>query len=377
MPWKARDVMSLRREFAELAGQEGANVSALCRRYGISRAIAYKWLSRYGTEGAEGLADRSRRPHHSPRQTTAAVAQRILALRAQHPAWGARKLHRRLADQGWTDLPSVGAVHAVLVRAGCIRPEQSAQHRAWERFEHPHPNDLWQMDFKGHFALDCGARCQPLTVLDDHSRFNLLLQACPNQQASTVETALISAFRRYGLPRRMTMDNGAPWGDDAQTPYTRFTVWLLRLGIQVSHSRPYHPQTQGKDERFHRTLKAELLAQGQWQDWPTTQRRFDAWRDTYNLLRPHQALRMNTPASCYQISSRPYPESLPPLQYGPDDHPRKVDKDGYLSFRGRTFRLGKAFIGQTLGLRPTTTDGLYDAFLGTIKINSLDLRLPR
>jgi transposase InsO family protein len=367
--------MSLKREFVELAAQEGVSLSALCRRYGISRTAGYKWLARYAAEGAEGLAERSRRPRHSPRQTTTEMAQRILALRKAHPAWGARKLHRRLADQGQTDLPSVGAVHAVLVRAGCITPEQSAQHQAWQRFEHPHPNDLWQMDFKGHFPLECGTRCQPLTVLDDHSRFSLLLQACLDQRTSTVEAALTGAFRRYGLPRRMTMDNGSPWGSDDQAPYTRLTVWLTRLGIQVSHSRPYHPQTQGKDERFHRTLKAELLAQGHWQDWPSTQRRFDVWRDTYNLLRPHQALGMNTPASRYQISSRPYPEFLPPLEYGPDDHPRKVDSAGRLCFRGRTFRLGKALVGQTVGLRATATDGRYDAFLGTIKIASLDLRL--
>jgi len=376
MPWKARDVMSLRREFVELAMQEGANMSALCRRYGISRTAAYKWLARYQGEGAQGLADRSRCPHHSPRQTAEGVAQRILALRAEHPAWGARKLRRRLADQGHTDLPSTGAVHAVLVRAGCITPEQSARHQPWQRFEHSHPNDLWQMDFKGHFPLDCGSRCLPLTVLDDHSRFNLLLHACPDQRAPTVESALTGAFRRYGLPQRMTMDNGAPWGDDAQTRHTRFTVWLMRLGIQVSHSRPYHPQTQGKDERFHRTLKAELLAQGHWTDWLSTQRRFDAWRDVYNLVRPHQALGMNTPANRYQISPRPYPESLPPLEYGPDDHPRKVDTAGRLCFRGRILKAGKPFIGQWLGLRPTATDGLYDAFLGTVKVTSFDLRLP-
>ena len=153
------------------------------------------------------------------------------------------------------------------------------------------------MDFKGHFAVGA-ARCHPLTVLDDHSRFNLCLQACVDEQGHTVQTHLTTSFRRYGLPQRVAVDNGSPWGDTLDSPYTPLVAWLIRLGIRVSHSRPYHPQTLGKDERFHRSLKAEVLRES-FPDLDTVQTRFDRWRTVYNFERPHEALSMQTPATRY------------------------------------------------------------------------------
>ena len=141
------------------------------------------------------------------------------------------------------------------------------------------------MDFKGHFPTGAG-RCHPLTVLDDHSRFSILLQACANERTETVRECLTAAFRLYGLPVRMLMDNGSHWGNDANHPRTPLTVWLMRLGIQVSHGRPYHPQTQGKEERFHRTLNVELLQGRRFADWATCQAAFDRWRGVYNTERP-------------------------------------------------------------------------------------------
>src|SRR5262249_28011286 len=160
------------------------------------------------------------------------------------------------------------------------------RHRPYQRFEHDAPNCLWQMDFKGHFATQT-ARCHPLTVLDDHSRFAVGLQACPDQRTETVKDRLTHIFRRYGLPQRMTRDNGSPWGSDADHRFTPLTVWLMRLDIRVSHSRPYHPQTQGKDERFHKTLGLELLRDRFFRDLAQAQRCFDDWRYVYNLQRPH------------------------------------------------------------------------------------------
>src|SRR6185312_194066 len=128
------------------------------------------------------------------------------------------------------------------------------------RFEYPAPNLVWQMDFKGHFAVRHGRRCHPLTVIDDHSRYALCLAACANQQSETVERWLTSTFHRYGLPDALLVDNGAPWGDGPAQSWTKLGIWLLKLGINIIHSRPYHPQTRGKNERFHRTLKAEVLS---------------------------------------------------------------------------------------------------------------------
>ena len=247
--------MSLRAEFVMLAGQEGANVRALCRGYGISAQTGYKWLARAALDPEERFADRSRRPRSSPRRTPAEVEAKVVALRCAHPRWGGRKLARRLRDLGAPRVPAPSTITAILRRHGRLDESELLTPHAMIRFERDRPNELWQMDFKGHFAHDAG-RCHPLTLLDDHSRFSLCLEACANQRGATVEASLVPTFERYGLPRRMVFDNGSPWGNGPGDPYTPLGVWLLRLGIAISHSRPYHPQTLGKDERFHRSLKA-------------------------------------------------------------------------------------------------------------------------
>ena len=176
---------------------------------------------------------------------------------------------------------------------------------------------------------------------------------------------LTAIFRRYGLPERMLMDNGSPWGFDQDHPYTTLTVWLLRLGISVSHGRPYHPQTQGKDERFHRTIAAEVLQGRNFTDLANCQTAFDHWRDIYNLERPHEALGLVTPASKYSVSHRPFPDTPPILEYAPGDLVRRVGDKGRISVFGRIFKVGKAFRGMTVALRPTTTDGIWDVFFST------------
>src|SRR5947208_10647884 len=174
----------------------------------------------------------------------------------------------------------------------------------------------------------------------------------------------------------MLMDNGSPWGSDREHQYTSLTVWLLRLGVAVSHSRPYHPQTQVKDERFHRSLKVEVLAQRVFADFGRMQIRFDEWRYCYNHIRPHEALAMAVPASRYQPSPRSFPEQLPPLEYGATDQVRKVQIDGTISFRNREFHIGRAFRGYPVALRPTTQDGVYEVYFATHRIAQIDLGQP-
>ena len=241
------------------------------------------------------------------------------------------------------------------------------------RFERDRPNELWQMDFKGHFAHDAG-RCHPLTLLDDHSRFSLCLEACANQRGATVEASLVPTFERYGLPRRMVFDNGSPWGNGPGDPYTPLGVWLLRLGIAISHSRPYHPQTLGKDERFHRSLKAEVLQGRRFRDLAHCRQAFAAWRHVYNLERPHEALDMAVPASRYRPSPRAYPPTLPAIEYAAGDRVRKVQHGRRVDFMGKTWRLPKAFRGYPLALRPTPRDGIWKVFFMTHEIAQLDLR---
>ena len=374
MPWKEMCSMSLRTEFVQLCLQDGANVRELCRRFSISGKTAYKWLNRFREGGLECMGDRSRKPHGSPLQTSATMESLVLKLRDEHPAWGGRKLRAVLLGRSVAEVPSASTITEILRRHGRLDATESRKREAFQRFEHAAPNDLWQMDFKGHFGLEDHHRCHPLTVLDDHSRFNIGLRACSNEQGETVRQELTSLFRRYGLPRRMLMDNGSPWGDDADHPYTPLTVWLLRLNIRVTHGRPYHPQTQGKDERFHRTFKAEVLARGSFRTLADCQPRFDPWRDIYNQERPHEALGMQPPASRYRASERTFPESLPPLEYAPDCQVRKVQQGGQFSLRGREFRVSKAFHGYPLGLRPTQEDGRWEVFFGWQLLGEIDFQ---
>jgi transposase InsO family protein len=376
MPWKEATAMSQREEFVVKALGEDANMSELCRAYGISRKTGYKWLNRYLTEGRDGLGDRSRRPRHSPEQTPQEIEQAILDGRKEHPVWGGRKLKRWLENRGHTGLPAPSTITAILRRHGQLDPKESAKHQPFTRFEKARPNELWQMDFKGHFQVGNGERCHPLTVLDDHSRFLIGLQACANETRHTVQEHLTAFFRAYGLPERMLMDNGSPWGDNnTYTPYTVLTVWMLRLSIRVSHSRPYHPQTLGKDERLHRTLQAELLNRTTFHTLPDCQPDFDRWRDVYNLERPHEALDLNPPMIRYHPSERPFPEVLPPVIYPDGCATRKVDLNGRISFQGRLLRVGRAFRGQTVGLQhDLLEDGLVHVFFNNFHVRTLDLR---
>ena len=365
--------MSQRLEFVSLATAEKANIRHLCRCFGISCATAYKWLDRFQAAGANGLEDRSRRPQHSPSRTAAAMEETITELRRQHPAWGGRKLAARLLKLGHAEVPSPSTITAILRRQQLLDPKESAKHQAFLRFERATPNELWQMDFKGEFKLPQG-RCYPLTILDDHSRFAVALQACARNTKDITQTAMIQVFRRYGLPDWITCDNGPPWGSSGRSYYTALGVWLLRLGIGISHSRPHHPQTQGKDERFHRTLVAEVLRYQHGASLAEWQLHFDQWRVIYNTERPHQALSMAVPASRYQPSQRRYPEQLPAIEYGPSDIVRKVRHYGHIKYEGREYHVGSAFYGLHVALRETITEGLFNVFFCNHKIGKLDLQ---
>jgi len=375
MPFRAVSVMDQKREFVGFATAEGANLRDLCRRFGISAPTAYKWLERYRREGLAGLADRSRRPKASPLQTPAAIEAKVLAVReSSNNVWGGRKIKRALEDRGEADIPAASTITEILRRHNRLTEAGSAQHRGpWQRFERESPNELWQMDFKGHFAMHSG-RCHPLTALDDHSRYNMILTACGNEQGQTVRGELEKAFRHYGLPLAMLMDGGPPWSDPGGDPHTSFSVWLMRLGIRVLHGRPRHPQTQGKEERFHRTLNAEVVSGRSFRDLADCQRAFDDWRPRYNHERPHEALDMATPAQRYRPSSRAFPEVLPAIEYAPGDQVRKVDSGGFISFKNQAWRISKAFRGQYVALRPTDEDAVFDVHYCAHRIATLDLR---
>ena len=372
MPWKEASAMSLRLEFVLLALQNDANIRSLCRRFDVSAPTAYKWIQRYHDGGANALADQSRRPKRNPLQTSAGMEQAILRIRTQH-AWGGRKIHQRLMTLGHRKVPSPSTITEICRRHGLCDTTSTRHQRDLQRFEAPAPNLLWQIDFMGDFALYQG-RCYTFTMMDDHSRFSLSLSASANQQHHTVKSQMQPTFRRYGLPHRILADNGGPWGSCGNDGYTKLAAWFFRLGIALSHSRVCHPQTLGKDERFHRTLQYELISRRTFLDHADCQRHYDRWRDVYNCERPHESLQMAVPASRYLPSHREFPETLPPIEYAQGDIVRKVDDKGTVSVCNRTFKIGCGFAGYPVALRHTTTDGLFKVFFCQQEIDQINLK---
>ena len=376
MPWKEMDSMSLRKEFVILAQQEGSNIRELCRRYRISSRTAYKWLKRYQEEGEAGLVDRSKRPKHSPKRTAESMEEEVLKKR-EETGWGGRKIAHILRQEEKIDVPHPNTITDILRRKGQISVAEGKKHTACQRYERAAPNELWQMDYKGHFAMLTG-RCHPLTLLDDHSRFCLGLRACGDETIQTTQPHLTSIFRLYGLPLAILCDNGGPWGSGyPQLELTKLSVWFIRLGIQIKHGRPSHPQTQGKEERFHRTLKAEVLQGATFANLEDCQQHFDPFRDRYNLVRPHEALGLDTPSQHYQPSSLSFPEALPGIEYDTGHIVRKVQEGGIIYFKNREFRVGRALRGFPVRLEPTERDGHYDVFFCSQKVNHFDIALTQ
>lgn len=357
MPWRECDRVSERLDFVRQAGAGVVSFKELCRRFGVSARTGYTWLRRWRVEGEAGLVDRSRRPSSSPNQTSAVMEDLVVAVRKEHPVWGGRKIHRVLANQGHQRVPAPSTITGILRRRGLLGEETKP--RGYQRWERAEPNELWQMDFKGHFPLDSGARCHPFGLLDDHSRYNLTLDACADERTGTVRPLLIKAFRLHGLPSQILCDNGSPWGNGQGQPWTPLTVWLLDVGVGVIHSRPYHPQTAGKEERFHKTLGLEVIStRPSWADYHAVQDAFDSWRTTYNHKRPHDSLDLDVPADRYRPSTRPYPETIEPVDYPDDYQVRIVSAAAKIRYQGRRISVGKAFRGRHVGIRPTTTDSI-------------------
>lgn len=376
MGWRECDQVSLRREFVKLASVEGTNVSALCRQFGVSRKTAYKWIDRYRAEGESGLVDRSRRPRQVRGQTSAEMEARVLAIREEHPSWGGRKIRRRLQDLGESS-PAASTITEILRRHGLIAASDSAAREPYGRFERSAPNELWQIDFKGEFRMSNGRYCYPLTLLDDHSRYAIGLLACGDQRRVTVQAHLTTLFRRYGLPQAIYADNGPPWGSmHSPGRHTRLTAWLMRLDVQVIHGAPYHPQGRGKQERFHRTLKAELLQGRCFDDLAHAQARFDPWREMYNQDRPHEGLDLGVPSDRYHTSPREFPEQLAAFEYSDRFETRKVNRVGQFPFRGRTYKASEAFAGERLGISATSQAGVWDVWYCHFRIGQLDESEP-
>jgi transposase InsO family protein len=332
------------------------SVSAAAMRFGVSRKTAHKWLKMFDADPnatASALTDRSRRPVHSPRRTDADIQSKALALRDRHN-WGARKIHFVLKRQSQS-IPSIRTVSAILHRNGRIKPKLPTP--PLQRFERAEPNELWQLDFKGPFEVD-RKKITPLTILDDHSRYLLAFQSCPDHTMATAWNILWNVFGQVGLPQQILCDNafnvranfrpaGLSWFDSR----------LVRLGIIPSHGRPYHPQTQGKVEALHRSATRELLDFNARKDNPLHfQQDCDAYRHLYNTLRPHQALGDQPPVLRWMPSPRPRPALLPDITYPAGSVLRRVNDCGRIIFKNYRVLCGLGIEGDLVRIEERNTE---------------------
>lgn len=363
MPWERRTVEDQRGEFAQ-AALECSNFSALCREYGITRRTGMKWKARY--EAQEPLSDRSRRPNSSPTRTPEAVERRILELRAENPGWGAKTLHKVLENQGEQNLPCVRTVNNILRRNGCISPEESQKRQPFTRYEKEKCNMMWQTDFKGEFRMEDNNYCYPLTIIDDHSRFSIKI--APRLSTKNVVIPVFTeVFHEYGLPDSILSDNGSQFAG-FRKGYTQFERWLMELDILPIHGRIKHPQTQGKIERFHRTMKQELLNHISISNIDDAEVQFGDWREKYNNIRPHEALGMKTPGQVYIASPRAYPEKIQDWEYGGEYHVIKVNSWGYARFDKWQVYLSETMIDKYIEFRPSPDGESFFACYRNFKI---------
>lgn len=329
MPWKEVVVMEERIRFISLALQEGINFSHLCFDFGISRPTGYLWLNRYlDAKSFAGVVELSRRPNHIANKTPMEHEKRVIIIRRQY-GWGGRKLRELLLREG-LDM-KVATINRILKRNGLVKRKDS--HRpALKRFERKRPNELWQMDFKGDYGCGSG-RIYPLSIIDDHSRYALGLYALESPETTAVGGSLLKVFERYGLPEAMLMDHGTPWWGSANPRgLTRLGVSLIKQGIKLCFGRIRHPQTQGKVERFHRTLEHAVQHRGKPSSISGWKQMFNDFVDEYNLIRPHEALQMDVPANRYKPSPKAYNPNPPEWEYPPGSVIKRLNTQGCLDY---------------------------------------------
>jgi len=353
MPWKECSVMDERLRFvAKLL--DGESMSDVCREFGISRKTGYKIFTRYKNHGVEALSDRSRRPVRYANQLPLQIETLIVTLKREKPHWGARKIRELLVRRldGDVRIPAKSTIHAVLHRHGLVNAIRRRTHRAsgTPLSAGIAPNDLWCADFKGEFKLGNGHYCYPLTVTDHASRFLLVCEALDSTREDTAITAFEQLFLERGLPVAIRSDNGVPFASpNALFNLSKLSVWWLRLGISIERIRPGHPQQNGRHERMHLTLKKEATRP------PGTnslqqQARFDSFVREFNTERPHEALRMKTPAQLYAASPRPY-AGLPDVTYPLHDRDVVVTACGRICMHRKRINISTVLAGQRVGIK--------------------------
>jgi len=383
MGWEETCAVEERMRFVVAARKSEESFAALCRRFGVSRRIGYKWLERFEAEGAVGLFDRSRAPLHHPQAISGSIAERCLEVRRAHPTWGPVKvlayLERRAPRTDWPAASTIGELfdrEGLTVKRKLRRrsPPSSAPFAHCEA-----ANDVWCIDFKGWFLTGDGKRCEPLTITDAHSRYLLRCQALPRTDTEHVWPVLDAAFREFGLPHYMRSDNGSPFASVGAGGLSKLAVKLIKAGVMPERIAPGKPQQNGRHERMHLTLLQDVA------DPPAKSlreqlKRLHEFQRFYNEERPHQALDNATPADRYRVSARRFDGILREPEYHDDQQVRRVRRNGDIKLDGRMIYLSQALSGEPIGLAEAEGCWLVSygpVELGTIPYGGDRLRKPK
>lgn len=376
MPWDQTSAMDQKRLFIADYLSRSFTIVELCDRYGVSRPTAYKWIQRFLDRGYSGLEELPRRPSRCPHRTADELVQAILDLRRKHPSWGAKKLLKILAKrrpgQQW---PARSTVADILKRHGLIKKRRRRAypgHPGKPMTPMDRPNEVWCADYKGEFKTGDGIYCYPLTISDGCSRYLLECKGLCSTSHRLAQPVFLRTFRQYGLPRIIRTDNGAPFATTAIARLSRLSVWWIRLGIYPELIEPGRPQQNGRHERMHRTLKRETTRPPA-ATLRSQQFRFNRFREEYNNVRPHEALDLETPHSCYTTSRQPYPGRLPTVEYPDHFEKRLVSRNGGFRWCSERVPLTHTLEGQYVGLEEVD-DGRWDVYFGRVRLGQLDER---
>ena len=372
MPWKEKRLETMREEFVKRVLTQEKSKSALCREYGISRPTGDKWIARY--LAGESLIDLSRAPKTHPNKTDPETEKKIVEYREKYPGIGALKMRKIMENEQHAALPSVRTFNEIFKRNGLISKEASEAATHYQRFVKSYPNEMWQADFKGHFSMENGIRCHPLNIIDDYSRMNICCTPLLSEKFPDVKACVTKAFEEYGLPFSFLCDNGNPWGTSQSTGFTQFEVWLMELGILTLHGRFLHPQTQGKEERFNGSFTKECLKYHKIRDLEDATRIFAEYREFYNNVRPHMALKLEGPSSKYKSSEREYSPKITEWEYADNLIVHKVKKSGYITIRGQGYFLSEAFGDKKIAFRESKKGtNFINLYFRQFKIGQIDI----
>jgi transposase InsO family protein len=374
MAWKTSSVMDEKLRFVFEYERDEQTMGDLCASFGISRETGYVWLRRFRQYGVKGLVELNRAPRYHPNQTAGEVERAVLELREAHMTWGPRKLKRILQrDQPGRAWPATSTVGEIVKRGGLVVSRK--KRRRTEPYTEPlghavESNRVWCADFKGWFRAGDGARVDPLTITDACSRYLLRSQAVEKTNTERVRAIFEAAFREYGLPEAIRTDNGAPFASSAVGGLSRLAVWWIKLGIVPERIQAGHPEQNGRHERMHRTLKLEVKTAD---NWRAQQRELDRFRHDYNEVRPHEALGMQTPASVYEPSPRPYPARVPEVEYPDTMRVRTVKSHGHFRWNKQDVFLSEVLWGEPIGLL-AADGGVYTVYFAHLPLAHFDAK---